>query len=72
LDFFLAHLAYIWILSETIYFSKNQVWLFLFPVTTIMLWIAENNALSHKKELHVALHCVSVVGVHAYMNVLYG
>ena len=72
-DTIIAHLAYIWILMEAPFvIAKRAFWIFLFPICVGCLWITELKALSNQDELHAALHCVSVLGVHAYMYVLYG
>jgi len=73
IDTVLAHLAYVWILLETPFvIAKGAFWLVLFPICVGGLWITEAHQTLEREEIHAALHCVSVVGLHAYMYVLYG
>ncbi len=72
LDIFTAHLAYAWIIRETRSVLMKGAWeLLCFPLCVGYIWILEIMSDHLKDELHAALHCVSVVGVHAYMYVLY-
>jgi hypothetical protein len=73
LDIFAAHLAYAWIILETPFVLIRGVWgLLCFPLSVGCIWIVEITSENFKDELHAALHCVSVAGVHMYMYVLYG
>jgi hypothetical protein len=72
IDRLLAHLGYFYILLETQHvLSHGALGLLCFPACVGALWAAEMKWETRQNELHMALHCVSAVGVHAYMYVLY-
>ena len=68
LDKTCAHLAYVFILSETskLVLSDNE-WLLIFPASVLGLWVLEDK----EDILHTALHVIAVIGLHAYLYSLY-
>jgi hypothetical protein len=72
LDKLVAHLAFVFILSDTPRAVAHQaVWLLAFPASVLMLWVAQGRWPERAHDLHAALHCVAVMGLSAYMHTLY-
>ena len=72
LDKCVAHLAFLFILSDTpLAVARGAIWLLIFPLSVVFFWVAQGWWPGRAQELHAALHCVAVVGLSAYMHTLY-
>jgi hypothetical protein len=72
LDKVVAHLAFVFILSDTPRAVAHQAtWLLVFPLSVVVFWVAQAWWPGRVQELHAALHCVAVAGLSAYMHTLY-
>lgn len=71
LDTAVAHLAYLFMLWETVKASQaDQSWLAVFPSIVLALWIAEFQFTDHKETIHAVLHATSTLGLHLFLLVL--
>ncbi len=72
LDKLVAHLAFIFILSDTpLVAERGEAWLLLFPASVLALWVAQGAWPERAQDLHAALHVAAVVGLNLYMHFLY-
>jgi hypothetical protein len=62
-----AHAAFLFILLAQD--TAQAPWLLCFPMMVLMLWYGQT--LQNAHVLHVALHVVSIVGLHCYLHALY-
>ena len=72
-DRIMAHAGFLFIIvSETPkLIAAEKLWLLTFPTAVLMLWCSEFQHPSVATRIHVALHVVSVMGLHAYLVELY-
>lgn len=74
-DKMLAHLCFILIVMDTKKaVEANAEWLLLFPFSVLCLWFGQSlitSGSTGKDWMHFWLHLTSVVGVHAYLWMLY-
>lgn len=72
LDKALAHLAFLVVLKDAprVWLSRTEWWVLVFPLSTLCLWGAQCFYCdeNRRKKLHLALHLLSVGGMHAYMD----
>lgn len=72
IDKVLAHLVYALVLSDTSsVYALDALWLLAFPLSASCAWFAQSFWPEWSNRLHLALHLISVCGMHAYMCVLY-
>ena len=68
LDTAVAHIAFAFMLLETYSAAMaQQTWLLLFPLAVAALWLLQRPFPAQQNQLHACLHCVSVVGLHAFL-----
>ena len=71
-DKVLAHLVYALVLSDTpTAYARGVLWLLVFPMAAGCAWFAQSFWPERSDRLHLALHLISVCGMHAYLGVLY-
>ena len=68
LDKGLAHLAFglVMLHAERVC-REGDAWLLAFPATTLVLWCLQSVWPERRAFLHLALHLVSLVGMHAFL-----
>jgi hypothetical protein len=74
IDKAVAHLCYARIALDTFtVMERGQPWLLLFPLGVAVLWFGQGWARTpdERNRMHVALHAVSILGLHAYLWALY-
>jgi hypothetical protein len=68
IDTAVAHLAFAFMLWEAHKaVLAQQAWLVVFPIATAATWLLQRPFPAHQNPLHACLHCVSVVGLHAFL-----
>jgi hypothetical protein len=68
IDTAVAHLAYVFMLWESYLATMaHRAWLVVFPLAVAVLWLLQRPFPAQQNRLHVGLHCVSVVGLHAFL-----
>jgi hypothetical protein len=70
-DKMLAHLSYIMVVMDTPKAVKKAQWLLFFPFVVLCLWFGQSVFKSVMDWMHLWLHLTAVVGLHAYLWVLY-
>jgi hypothetical protein len=64
MDTVMAHIAFLSVCCDLV---NRRPWLRLFPGAIALLWMAEGKYPQHADRLHLALHLVTVVGLHLYL-----
>ena len=68
IDTVVAHCAYAFMLWESYKAAlAGQAWLVVFPLAVAALWLLQRPFPTRQNQLHAGLHCVSVVGLHAFL-----
>jgi hypothetical protein len=69
LDKGLAHLAFGLVLLDTgRVWREGNAWLLVFPATVLGLWALQCAWPERRRDLHFALHLVSLAGMHAFLG----
>jgi hypothetical protein len=74
IDKAVAHLCYGRIALDTfVVLERGLPWLLLFPLGVAALWFGQGSTrtLDERNRMHLALHAVSILGLHAYLWALY-
>lgn len=66
-----AHMAFMFTVSEGMCLKEGDWWMWVFPCAVLGLWGVQSLYPHRARQFHVGLHCVSVVGLHLFMAVLY-
>ena len=69
-DMGMAHMAFVFMVFETLNIVQTKPYLAFFPCTVLVLWLLQSPFPREKNVLHACLHVVSVFGVHAFLFAL--
>ena len=65
-DTAMAHVAFLSVCCDWVT-PLDRPWVLVFPSAVALLWMAETVYPKHADRLHVALHLVTVAGIHCYL-----